>query len=244
MNRVGEMRGIARYLLLPFDEQRAGLTGYFANDLILVVVDVGLQGGDPILQILLYQLNCVPGHSAVHVIETRPRECLAQRRRYQVRPNEIVARDLGAPGSRGAQKRDAHGARRFRHGDLRAAKAQAVYRDAPAREVGDRHPKVQLEIVDVGILEPGGRSVQDRLADSDHYLRSEQYERDRDERDHYESDEVSRLSRCILLSGLTISPVRVLGAAIKLTIVRLCIPTERDRGFRRMMTTESDDVDR
>ena len=24
----------------------------------------------------------------------------------------------------------------------------------------------------------------------------------------------------------------------------VCIPTERDRGFRRMMTAESDDVDR
>jgi transposase len=29
-----------------------------------------------------------------------------------------------------------------------------------------------------------------------------------------------------------------------LKLLWLCIPTERDRGFRRMMTTESDDVDR
>jgi hypothetical protein len=27
-------------------------------------------------------------------------------------------------------------------------------------------------------------------------------------------------------------------------LATLCIPTERDRGFRRMMTAESDDVDR
>jgi hypothetical protein len=26
--------------------------------------------------------------------------------------------------------------------------------------------------------------------------------------------------------------------------LKVCIPTERDRGFRRMMTAESDDVDR
>jgi len=36
------------------------------------------------------------------------------------------------------------------------------------------------------------------------------------------------------------------GSIVDATIIAapsLCIPTERDRGFRRMMTAESDDVD-